>query len=616
MVNTHLAATVSGEKRTRDSIFISYRASDASALAGLLWKTLVDRFGINCVFLAPAEIEPGQAFADRLMAELDRAAVIIAVIGKDWLSAKDEFHRRRLDDPDDWVRKEIVYGLENNDVVVIPFLAPGATFLSGDAAAKAYPPDMQSLATLHAHSAGNDHEIGDRFTEIVSSSLPAIDAVSKPRLGLSQGSELVVVAHCKSSSLASIADSETSDSQQHSRKLELIRQLGDCLPGQIVVHELTDGSSELPEAVKIDLLMCQAAILLMERSGITSMAFHREASILGWRAALGMPLVTIPVDGISQAEISESTLEFLNDSVPSFCKSKRQPKSWDKIVVNTKTKLVQHLADRAFRVASDPATKWANDVKEILSMVGDSFLPVLAEQLKIPKSCWTETSDKRRLLAASLIDTDLISAYDFLREVSAHFAEQPVGPNGSRHLVKRVIPLWVDLDAGREILRSSMLPKGSRMCGVRLSQLEWAAHATMRASAGAVRYPNVELEAVAGENAVDELIERHDAVLREFLDYEVDDSPEFVERQLQQDHATVFAVLDSRSLRNDQLKRLISTLQSRFPGITFVLVSDQENNAWKFRPSMKIAIGHMEKDQESVVRHYIKKCKRLANEER
>ena len=61
----------------------------------------------------------------KLNNESARCKVLVAVIGRSWLEVKDGEGRRRLDDPKDWVRLEIVAALERN-VPVIPALVGGA----------------------------------------------------------------------------------------------------------------------------------------------------------------------------------------------------------------------------------------------------------------------------------------------------------------------------------------------------------------------------------------------------------------------------------------------------------------------------------------------------------
>lgn len=52
---------------------------------------------------------------------LTHSDVLLAIIGPDWLTAEKD-GRRRLDDPDDWVRRELVTGLGLGRVQVIPVL--------------------------------------------------------------------------------------------------------------------------------------------------------------------------------------------------------------------------------------------------------------------------------------------------------------------------------------------------------------------------------------------------------------------------------------------------------------------------------------------------------------
>ena len=50
----------------------------------------------------------------------------VAMIGRTWLDARDETGRRRLDQPDDYVRLEIAAALDRPGVLVVPALVGGA----------------------------------------------------------------------------------------------------------------------------------------------------------------------------------------------------------------------------------------------------------------------------------------------------------------------------------------------------------------------------------------------------------------------------------------------------------------------------------------------------------
>ena len=116
-------------------IFLSYRRSDAAAQAGRLFDSLKSSLGQDIVFQDVAEIKPGEKWADRLEKMLLECSVVLAVIGPDWLSATDEHHRRRIDDEEDWVRKEIETALRESKIL-IPILVDGGRLHEK----KAYPP--------------------------------------------------------------------------------------------------------------------------------------------------------------------------------------------------------------------------------------------------------------------------------------------------------------------------------------------------------------------------------------------------------------------------------------------------------------------------------------------
>src|SRR5690348_7903487 len=106
-------------------IFLSYRRADAAAYARLLQHALRDRIPDAHVFMDLDSIDAGMNFAHVIREAIDSCAVLVAVIGRQWTTLTDEQGRRRLDDPDDYVRFEIRAALERG-VRVIPVLVDGA----------------------------------------------------------------------------------------------------------------------------------------------------------------------------------------------------------------------------------------------------------------------------------------------------------------------------------------------------------------------------------------------------------------------------------------------------------------------------------------------------------
>ncbi|MFN2534825.1 MAG: hypothetical protein ABR528_06195, partial [Pseudonocardiaceae bacterium] len=70
-------------------------------------------------------IDPGVDFAATVAREVGSCNVLIALIGRDWLTISDPQGRRRIDNPDDYVTLEIQTALER-ETRVMPLLVDGA----------------------------------------------------------------------------------------------------------------------------------------------------------------------------------------------------------------------------------------------------------------------------------------------------------------------------------------------------------------------------------------------------------------------------------------------------------------------------------------------------------
>ncbi|HYN21764.1 MAG TPA: TIR domain-containing protein [Thermoanaerobaculia bacterium] len=113
-------------------IFISYRREDSAGHAGRLFDRLRERFGRDHVFLDVVGIDAGVDFVDTLDKAVGSCDVLLAVIGREWLTCCDKQGRRRLDDPNDFIRAEISVALKR-DVRVVPVLVQGAEMPPTDA---------------------------------------------------------------------------------------------------------------------------------------------------------------------------------------------------------------------------------------------------------------------------------------------------------------------------------------------------------------------------------------------------------------------------------------------------------------------------------------------------
>lgn len=104
-------------------IFVSYRRDDSSGHAGRLSDRLVEHFGRDRIFVDIDTIEPGEDFVTVIENAVGSCEILIAVIGRNWLSASGS---GRLDNRNDFVRLEIATALRR-DIRVIPVLVQRAS---------------------------------------------------------------------------------------------------------------------------------------------------------------------------------------------------------------------------------------------------------------------------------------------------------------------------------------------------------------------------------------------------------------------------------------------------------------------------------------------------------
>jgi hypothetical protein len=106
-------------------IFISYRREEGQWSARSLHDRLCRDFDPKQIFMDIDAIALGEDFVKAIETTVERCDVLIAVIGNNWLSSKDDHGDRRLDNPEDFVRMEIGTALRR-DIRVIPVLVDGA----------------------------------------------------------------------------------------------------------------------------------------------------------------------------------------------------------------------------------------------------------------------------------------------------------------------------------------------------------------------------------------------------------------------------------------------------------------------------------------------------------
>jgi hypothetical protein len=106
-------------------VFLSYRRDDVPDAVDRLYTSLAVRFGEDNIFIDIDTIDIGAPFAKIVTDWIARSDVLLAMIGRSWLSAVGDDGNRRLDDPKDYVRREIESALER-EIRVVPVLIHGA----------------------------------------------------------------------------------------------------------------------------------------------------------------------------------------------------------------------------------------------------------------------------------------------------------------------------------------------------------------------------------------------------------------------------------------------------------------------------------------------------------
>ena len=108
----------------KGTIFINYRKDDSNWNALALYNDLLKYFDKEQLFKDFNAILPGDDFAVSIQNALNKCNVLLVVIGRNWLRMEGPDGKRRLDDPDDFVRLEIATALERG-VQVVPVLFDG-----------------------------------------------------------------------------------------------------------------------------------------------------------------------------------------------------------------------------------------------------------------------------------------------------------------------------------------------------------------------------------------------------------------------------------------------------------------------------------------------------------
>jgi hypothetical protein len=143
-------------------VFISYRRSDSIDICGRIYDRLVRDFGERNVFKDVDNIPFGVDFVEYLDDQVKECTVLLAVIGPKWVDVEDDKGRRRIADPNDFVRIEIESALKRN-ILVVPLLVGGA----GMPSVEDLPESLQPLTRRNGIEIRPDPDFHNDMTRLI-----------------------------------------------------------------------------------------------------------------------------------------------------------------------------------------------------------------------------------------------------------------------------------------------------------------------------------------------------------------------------------------------------------------------------------------------------------------
>lgn len=151
----------------KDGIFISYRRADSQAVTGRIHEKLVETFGAESVFVDVDNIPPGADFSEYYKGWLmNKAAVILVVMGKKWASIRDEKDATgppRIQKDGDHVRIEVATALNVSELIVLPVLVDDAEM----PATRDLPTDLHRLTVINGVAVRHNPDFGRDMEKLV-----------------------------------------------------------------------------------------------------------------------------------------------------------------------------------------------------------------------------------------------------------------------------------------------------------------------------------------------------------------------------------------------------------------------------------------------------------------
>ena len=156
-------------------IFISYRRSDSADATGRIYDRLIRHFSRSQIFKDVDNIPAATNYKSVIMDSMRASNILLLIIGRDWVSSKDEKGNTRLLLPEDPIRFEIEHAISQG-LTIFPVLVENAKMPEKDD----LPESIQSISFQNAVPVRPDPDFDNDIKKLV-------EALEKTKLTTTRG---------------------------------------------------------------------------------------------------------------------------------------------------------------------------------------------------------------------------------------------------------------------------------------------------------------------------------------------------------------------------------------------------------------------------------------------
>jgi hypothetical protein len=216
------------DRNPLESIFICYRRNDSADTVDRIYKRLEREFGRDTLFRDIDSMPVGIDFPSHIKQVLSSCCAVLVVIGPYWLESRDEGGRRRLDDPQDYLRIEVETALSIPNMRIIPVRVHNA----GMPKAENVPESIRALLFRHGVSVRPDPDFrGDvsRLVRQLRESIPKFKTLLARRIRRERTSKSATASQTAKLVVPPLSDTDLEKLIQWIREGDVVPVLGPSL---------------------------------------------------------------------------------------------------------------------------------------------------------------------------------------------------------------------------------------------------------------------------------------------------------------------------------------------------------------------------------------------------